>query len=74
MEFDGKREYLDRCPLEILDHATADLIRAARWAKRGILPVAGGWLDQARVFVEGVEAVWQEESRYNQGASFLDLV
>ena len=52
------------CPRECVGREHADAMLAARFAKAGILPEAGGLNDQAACLVDAVHAVWAEESHY----------
>ena len=40
------------------------LIEAAGFAKRGLLPVTGGLLDQAAVALSGIRFVWAEQAHW----------
>jgi len=56
---------LKSCPTQFVDRQTCQLMRHARFAEQGILPVAGGTLDQTRSFVEALDFA-QSERNYWQ--------
>lgn len=43
------------CPNRLIDSGTYDLANACRWARNGILPVVGGSLDQAKIFMDALD-------------------
>ena len=46
-----------RCPARIVTRETADALRFAAFARRGLLPLAGGLLDQCETFVRAMEII-----------------
>jgi len=54
---------ITRCPLEIIDAETAELIELAALFKKGLPPIAGGSLDQAQSFLAAARFVFREEAR-----------
>jgi glycine/D-amino acid oxidase-like deaminating enzyme len=46
------------CPLEDLPAVVWDILEAAELMRKGLPPVAGGLLDQARGFVDAARYVW----------------
>lgn len=60
LEIDDK-EVCNECPHQFIGRdirAVNDTIEAASLAKAGILPVAGGYLDQTAAGVDGIQTVW----------------
>ena len=52
---------ITQCPLEMI---TSDVIEAIHYAglyKKGLPPIHGGALDQARQFTDACEFIWHEE-------------
>lgn len=54
---------LSGCPQQQLDRATKELVDGAEWMETGILPVSGGWLDQAAAFIEQAKFYSVEKNR-----------
>lgn len=57
---------LRRCPNAILDREAVDVVKAAARVQLGILPVAGGWCDQAALFCEAADLVAHHSARYHE--------
>ena len=57
------------CPVGDLPGIVWDTLEAAELLRKGLPPVAGGMLDQARAFVDAVRFVWatQAELRAARG-------
>lgn len=53
---------IGRCPLEIVTNDVWDLIEYANLYKKGLPPVAGGALDQARAFTDAARFIFAEQS------------
>ena len=51
---------LTRCPLKILTIEGMEYMEAYRFYKNGILPMSGGWLDQAQTFIEVIGIIEAE--------------
>lgn len=54
-------EEIRECPGEYVgsdSRAIDDLFTAATYAKQGLWPITGGWLNQTAVCVDGVHYVW----------------
>jgi hypothetical protein len=54
------QEEITVCPMTLITAGAGDVVRAADLAKRGILPIAGGWLDQTDSIVTAMERFWNE--------------
>lgn len=53
------------CPLELIPADAWEALEVARrFRDHGILPVAGGWLDQTAVFVDVIETVEAERRQF----------
>jgi len=69
------RRAITGCPWKLIDEHTADVIRMAGFWKKGIPPVAGGYLDQTPSMTEACELIWhlQDVERAKQDPwSLLD--
>jgi hypothetical protein len=56
------------CPLEIVPAEAYEIVElAATAAEHGLMPVAGGLLDQAAVFLTAARMVWAEKARIEAG-------
>ncbi len=55
---------IDRCPLTIITRVSWETIEYAELYAKGLPPVAGGALDQARSFVTAARFIWSQRSRY----------
>jgi len=53
---------LESCPYEIIGLDERQIIEAAEMAEKGILPMAGGLLDQAQIAVDAIRFVWHEHA------------
>jgi len=51
-----------QCPLEIITADVWELLEYAELYKKGLPPVAGGALDQAKIFTESCRYVFEIES------------
>jgi len=54
------KEYIYRCPVKLLTPDIANFFKFYSMYKQGYLPVAGGILDQAGMFIQAVEIVDRE--------------
>lgn len=57
---------VERCPRAILDRAAAEVCGLQPLIEVGILPVEGGWRDQAAVFIDAVRFVAMEREHYRK--------
>lgn len=58
-----------------MDHVlpgTYEVLAAADFARRGVLPVAGGTLDQTSQATEAIRLVWKLESPHRAKANLPD--
>jgi hypothetical protein len=55
------RERIESCPHEMISLDVWELLKMSTFARRGILPCAGGLLDQTKIFVDACDRVWAEE-------------
>lgn len=51
---------LKRCPLKEVTPEGLEYFEAYKFYKNGVLPMAGGWLDQAQSFIEAVRVIETE--------------
>lgn len=58
--------YIAECPLEVVTEDVWDVMEYADLYKRGLPPVAGGALDQARVFTQACRIIWAEKKSYEK--------
>ena len=55
----GKDEY-QRCPLKLITEESKWWIRTYNFMEKGILPRAGGWMDQSNKFVSAMGLISRE--------------
>jgi hypothetical protein len=48
---------LNECPQRAITPDVWRALEAAEWANQGVLPVAGGWLDQTRSILDAIACV-----------------
>jgi len=51
---------LKRCPLKVITQDGLEYLEAYRFYKNGVLPMQGGWTDQAQTFVEAMGIIDKE--------------
>lgn len=51
------------CPLRIVPVDVWEIVDMAELYEKGLPPVAGGSLDQARVFLVACRAIWADQAR-----------
>lgn len=51
---------LKRCPLKELTNTSDEYFEAYKFFKNGILPMQGGWLDQAKPFLDAMKLIDSE--------------
>jgi len=54
---------LTQCPKMELNREIMDLIEDSELAKKGLMPVRGGTLDQSSWFLKSAQVLWAEETR-----------
>ena len=64
---------MTRCPLEELTEDVAEALRIADFWRRGIPPVAGGYLDQTDSIIEACEMIWREEAAWKARKGLFDV-
>lgn len=58
-----------RCPLKMIKQDSFWYIRAYNFMEKGVLPRAGGWLDQSNKYIEAMSCVIAEIGRINKEGS-----
>jgi len=58
---DGNIDIID-CPLKLITEDVWQVIRFAELYEKGLPPIAGGVLDQAKVFVDAAQFVMNEKA------------
>jgi hypothetical protein len=53
---------IDDCPHKLIDRTTGEALRAARFAEKGVLPVAGGTLDQTQSCLDALDIIWSDQA------------
>jgi len=61
-ECQGGRIEITQCPLEVITPDVWEVMELAQLYEKGLPPVAGGALDQAKSFVEACRAIWNDEA------------
>lgn len=57
---------IDGCPLKSLTGAVVEAFQAADLAREGIMPVAGGWLDQTQSFLDVMRECWRLDALFTR--------
>jgi hypothetical protein len=63
---------ITECPNKYCGENARQTVRLAAFAKRGLLPVAGGLLDQTQSFITALELVWSEQAEYRREKKLID--
>lgn len=63
------KDVLIGCPKPLIVPGTYQVLRAARLARKGHWPIAGGWLDQANILIDAVEYVWMCEAPHRNAVA-----
>ncbi len=63
---------LKRCPVRSITPEIARLSRAYRYAKQGLFPAAGGWLDQSATMIEALDLLDKEVASYAEARRTRD--
>jgi len=61
-----------QCPKELIDGATMDIIQMAELYEKGLPPVAGGQLDQAKSFVDAAYFIFNEIRYWKNKMGFVN--
>ena len=62
---------IECCPLEYITEDAWEVIRYAELYEKGLPPVAGGALDQARCFVEAASFIFSEKTYWDNKLGVL---
>lgn len=62
---------ITECPLKMITKDVWQLIQFAELYEKGLAPVAGGALDQAKVFVEAASFVFSEKTYWKNKLGIL---
>jgi hypothetical protein len=54
------------CPRKMVGANIWDTIQAAYFAEKGVLPVAGGTLDQTQSFMDALALTWRDQSYWKK--------
>jgi len=60
------------CPLELITSDVWEMIMLAGLFEKGLPPVAGGVLDQAKIFVETATFIFREQNYWKQKLGLFD--
>jgi len=60
-----------RCPLELISGDVWEIITLAELFEKGLPPVAGGVLEQAKTFVETAKFIFREKAYWKQKMGIL---
>jgi len=63
---------IDRCPLELIDGDTWELLDAAVLYEKGLPPVAGGALDQTAYLIAAAAWIFNEIAYWKRKAGSFD--
>jgi len=64
-EYTGKLS-ITKCPLEFITSDVFEIIALAGLFEKGLPPIAGGVLDQAKIFVDAARFVFQEQQYWKK--------
>ncbi len=66
---------LKMCPRKWCGSIAAEVLEAATFMRKGILPIPGGWLDQTQWILDAVRYAWQEEDalKEKRGSGLLGM-
>lgn len=59
---------IDGCPLKMLTAPVVEAFQAADMAREGIMPVAGGWLNQTQSFLDCMRECWRLDAVFSRGS------
>lgn len=64
---------LTSCPHERLDPSVWRAINAAQFAEKGVLPCAGGTLDQTQSAMDAFGLIWRDEAEWRKALKLLPI-
>lgn len=67
----GKLE-ITQCPLELITPDIWEVIEMAEFFEKGLPPVAGGVLDQAKIFIDACRFIFREQARWKKKLGIFD--
>ena len=70
-ECDHGRIEITECPLELITPDVWEAIEYAELYEKGLPPVAGGVLNQAKIFIEACRQIWAEQAFWNKKLGIL---
>ena len=59
------------CPLELITNDVCEVIALTELFEKGLPPVAGGTLDQAKIFVEAARFIFGEQNYWKKKLGFF---
>ncbi len=68
----GQEVSITSCPQRYAGVDGRDAIRFAEYARKGVLPVEGGLLNQSQHFIEATELAWVTEQEYKRAKGIRD--
>lgn len=69
--YDGDISFGD-CPLNVIDNDIYEVISYANLYKKGLPPVTGGSLDQAKSFIMAAEFIYKEQYYWKAKLGIID--
>lgn len=60
------------CPLKLITEDVWEVIALAELFEKGLPPIAGGVLDQAKIFVDAASFIFQEKSYWKNKLGIID--
>lgn len=60
------------CPLELITNDIYEVIKLAELYEKGLPPVAGGALDQAKIFIEAAMFIFSEKAYWKRKLGIFD--
>ncbi len=65
-ECEAGKVLITGCPYEAIEPSTVEVLRVAEFWKKGIPPVAGGYLDQTDWIIEACELAWADQAKWRR--------
>ena len=63
---------ITECPLNLLDEDVMQTMKMAEFYRKGLPPIAGGVLDQAKSFNDACDVIWREERYWKNRLGIID--